>query len=192
MSYFSKPFLEVIKPSYIVFILSGVVIDLITKYLVIQYYSIHDSQNVVGDLFRMTLTFNTGFVFGIAQNNMVLSLFTTGIAIVILTIYRLVNSEIGNPWGWNFVMIGAFGNFIDKFFVKIPPGGGVRFGFSPKTQGEFIGVVDFLDFDWPNFLFFDRWPAFNFADSCVSIGLVILLFTMNPKANTTSSTEQKK
>ncbi|EMO26669.1 signal peptidase II-like protein [Leptospira interrogans serovar Bataviae str. HAI135] len=45
-------------------------------------------------------------------------------------------------------------------------------------MGEYIGVVDFLDFDWPDFLLFSRWPAFNVADSCVTIGLTILIFTM--------------
>lgn len=78
--------------------------------------------------------------------------------------------------GWNLVMAGAFGNFLDKFFVKIP-GTGFRFGFQPNV-GEYIGVVDFLDFDWPDFLLFSRWPAFNVADSCVTIGLTILIFTM--------------
>ncbi|GBF49138.1 lipoprotein signal peptidase [Leptospira ryugenii] len=75
-------------------------------------------------------------------------------------------------------MAGAFGNFLDKFFVKVP-GIGFHFGFRVKATGEHIGVVDFFDFDWPNFLLVERWPAFNVADSCVSIGIVILLFTMD-------------
>ena len=179
MRYFEKKITEVIKPSYMAFIFSGVIIDLITKYWVIQNYSTHVSQSVIGDFFRMTLTFNTGFVFGLYQNNSIISLVSTAIAIIFLIGYRLKNFEIGNPWGWNLVMIGAFGNFIDKFFIKLPPGGGIKLGFSANNPGEFIGVVDFLDFDWPDFLLFHRWPAFNFADSCVTIGLILLIFTMN-------------
>ncbi|MEM7180069.1 MAG: lipoprotein signal peptidase [Spirochaetota bacterium] len=184
MQFSNKRFLEVIKPSYILAIAIGVFIDLLSKYLVIQNYSAHISQSVLGDFFRMTLTFNTGFVFGIGQDRMIISIFTTGLAIIFLIFYRLQNSEVGHAWGWNLVMVGAFGNFIDKFFVKMPPGGGVRFGLTPTKAGEYIGVVDFLDFDWPDFLIFHRWPAFNFADSCVSVGLVILIITMNrePKA----------
>ncbi|MCB1188870.1 MAG: lipoprotein signal peptidase [Leptospiraceae bacterium] len=181
MKYFDKRFLEVLKPPYIAFILLGVLIDLFTKYLVIQNYSVHDSQCYMDGLFCMTLTFNTGFVFGMFQNNAILSLVTTGIAILFLILYRWKNYDIGHDWGWNLVMVGAFGNFFDKFFVKMPPGGGVKFGFSPTSQNEFIGVVDFLDFDWPDFLVFHRWPAFNFADSCISVGLVILIITMNFK-----------
>ena len=69
--------------------------------------------------------------------------------------------------------------YIDKFFVKTPPGGGVKFGLKPLEHGQYIGVVDFLDFDWPDFLLFHRWPAFNFADSCISVGLVILIITIH-------------
>lgn len=181
MSFFEKKFFEVIKPSYILFVLVGVFIDLITKYIILQHYDVHNSHSIIGDFFRITLTFNTGFVFGIAQNNSILSIFTTGFAIIFLLFYRLKNSDIGNAWGWNLVMIGAFGNFLDKFFVKIPMGGGVRFGFVPNAPNEYIGVVDFLDFDWPDYLLFTRWPAFNFADSCISVGLVILILTMNSK-----------
>lgn len=132
----------------------------------------------MGELFCMTLTFNTGFVFGIYQNTLILSIFSTSFAIIFLILYRWKNHDIGHPLGWNLVMVGAFGNLLDKFFIKMPPGGGVKFGFTPIEHGQFIGVVDFLDFDWPDFLVFPRWPAFNFADSCVSIGLVILILTM--------------
>lgn len=171
------PFFQVITPTYWAFILFGTSVDLITKYLVIQNFGPFESREILGNFFRFSLTFNTGFVFGLFQNNPFPSLFATGFAIVFLVFYRWSNYNIGNPWGWNFVMAGAFGNFLDKFFIKMPPGGGVKFGFFPKA-GEYIGVVDFIDFDWPDFLLFERWPAFNVADSCVSIGLVILLLTM--------------
>lgn len=176
--FFEKKFTEVYKPKYIIAIILGVIADLITKYWVVMNFSYNQPVEVLGDFFRMTLIFNTGFVFGLFQDNAIPSLIATGIAIIFLIFYRWKNPELGNPWGWNLVMMGAFGNFIDKFFVKIPPGGGVRFGFTPGP-GEFIGVVDFFDFDWPDFLIFQRWPAFNIADSCVSIGLVILIITMH-------------
>ncbi|MCB1176237.1 MAG: lipoprotein signal peptidase [Leptospiraceae bacterium] len=178
MKYFEKKFFEVYKPNYLVFILIGVLIDLITKYLVIQNYAYHKSVCYIGEIFCMTLTFNTGFVFGILPNNSLISLISTGLAIIFILLYRWKFDEIANPWGWNLIMVGAFGNFIDKFFIKMPPGGGIKFGFTPTEHGQYIGVVDFLDFDWPDFLLFQRWPAFNFADSCVSVGLTILIVTM--------------
>jgi len=181
--FFEKKFVEVYKPSYMIFIFAGMIADLATKYWVIMNYSYNEPVEVLGSFFRMTLIFNTGFVFGLFQDNAIPSLVSTGIAIVFLVLYRWKNYDLGNPWGWNLVMMGAFGNFIDKFFVKMPPGGGVRFGFTPGP-GEYIGVVDFLDFDWPDFLLFHRWPAFNLADSYVSVGLVILIFTMHSSTDT--------
>ncbi|PJZ45253.1 lipoprotein signal peptidase [Leptospira brenneri] len=175
------PFFSVFKPGYLAFVAFGLFLDLISKYVIITKMVAHESIPVLGDFFRLSLTFNTGFVFGLFQNNALPSLFATGFAIVFLIFYRWQNADLGNAWGWNFVMAGAFGNFSDKFFVKIP-GVGFRFGFTPEKPGiEYIGVVDFLDFEWPDFLLFDRWPAFNVADSCVSIGIVILLFTMDWK-----------
>jgi len=181
MKFPDKPFLSVYKPSYLVFILVGLTLDLISKFVIIQKMQAYESIPVIGDFFRLSLTFNTGFVFGLFQNNALPSLFATGFAIIFLFFYRWNNAELGNPWGWNLVMAGAFGNFLDKFFVKIP-GVGFKFGFTPERPGiDFIGVVDFLDFEWPDFLLFERWPAFNVADSCVSVGIVILLLTMDWK-----------
>ncbi|TGN18818.1 lipoprotein signal peptidase [Leptospira idonii] len=181
MKFPEKPFFSVYKPHYLAFVMFGFLIDLVTKYIIIKNMQAYESIPVIGDFFRLSLTFNTGFVFGILQDNSLPSLFATAFAIVFLFFYRWNNSELGNPWGWNLVMAGAFGNFLDKFFVKIP-GEGFRLGFAAdKTKLEFIGVVDFLDFEWPDFLLFDRWPAFNAADSFVSVGIVILLLTMNWK-----------
>lgn len=174
-----KPFFSVYKPHYLAFVFFGFALDIATKYWIILKMNAYESIPVLGEFFRLSLTFNTGFVFGLFQDNALPSLFATGFAILFLIFYRWSVEDLGNPWGWNFVMAGAFGNFADKFFVKIP-GEGFRFGFSPERPGlEFIGVVDFLDFEWPNFLLFDRWPAFNVADSCVSVGIVILLLTMD-------------
>ena len=183
MKYFDKNFFEIYKPSYLGFILAGVIIDLYTKYIIVMNMQYHESIQVLGDFFRLSLTFNSGFVFGLFQNNAMPSLIATGIAIIFLIIYRWKNSNQGNAWGWNFVLVGAFGNFIDKFFIKIP-GEGIKFGFTFNSlMNEHIGVVDFFDFDWPNFLLFSRWPAFNVADSCVSIGLIILIITMDYDEN---------
>jgi signal peptidase II len=33
-------------------------------------------------------------------------------------------------------------------------------------------VIDFILIHWHDF----RWPAFNVADSCISVGAIILLF----------------
>ena len=52
----------------------------------------------------------------------------------------------------SFISSGAFGNAIDRVY--------------------FGGVIDFIDFFIYNF----HWPAFNFADICISVGVIFLLF----------------
>ena len=56
-------------------------------------------------------------------------------------------------------------------------------------------VVDFISADWPDWLFFTRWPTFNIADSAVNIGMVLYLgyvfFVEGKKKKTeVSETEQ--
>jgi len=36
-------------------------------------------------------------------------------------------------------------------------------------------VVDFISADWPDWLFFTRWPTFNVADSAVNVGMALYL-----------------
>ena len=168
---------------YILFIFVFAALDIFTKYLAVLYIEPFSNIKVLGEeFFKLTLIFNTGFVFGLYQDNAIISTVATSLAVIFLFFYRLINEDNGNPWGWNLVMAGAMGNLFDKFLIKIA-GVGFRLGFQPKNPGEYIGVVDFLDFDWPDFLLFTRWPSFNLADSCVSVGLVILLFTMKSNEN---------
>ena len=75
---------------------------------------------------------------------------------MLLTIFIIVylwNERKGHPlikYGLVFILSGAFGNLIDR----------IRDG----------GVVDFISVGW--------WPAFNIADSAISIGILILIFTL--------------
>jgi signal peptidase II len=50
------------------------------------------------------------------------------------------------------VLGGALGNLIDRF--------------------RFKAVVDFLDFYWGKF----HWPAFNVADSAITLGVLYLIY----------------
>jgi signal peptidase II len=68
------------------------------------------------------------------------------------------------------ILAGAFGNFIDRMFY------GVLYGEGPLFYGL---VVDFIQIDIPDIqvgqLAYTHWPVFNIADSCVSIGMILLL-----------------
>ena len=75
--------------------------------------------------------------------------------------------QLAHRWeqaGYGFILSGALGNGIDRFF-----------------NGE---VVDFLDFR------LIRFPIFNVADICINIGIACLLiaaFTANGDGNINSS-----
>ncbi len=65
---------------------------------------------------------------------------------------RLREQETGLITALAFILGGAIGNLIDRVL-----------------HGE---VIDFLDFYWSNY----HWPAFNLADSFITVGVVITLF----------------
>jgi signal peptidase II len=65
---------------------------------------------------------------------------------------RLRPGETGLATALAFILGGAIGNLIDRI-----------------VYGE---VIDFLDVYWSNY----HWPAFNVADSFITIGVTISLF----------------
>lgn len=51
-------------------------------------------------------------------------------------------------------------------------------------------VVDFISVDWPDKLFFVRWPTFNIADSAITLGLVLyVIFILSEKQHSSSPPE---
>jgi signal peptidase II len=69
--------------------------------------------------------------------------------------------------GLSLVLGGAIGNLIDR----------ARFG----------AVVDFLDFYWRDY----HWPAFNVADSAITVGVCLLILDMvlSPEAGEQAAAE---
>jgi signal peptidase II len=65
---------------------------------------------------------------------------------------RLRDEETGLITALAFIIGGALGNLVDRVLY-----------------GE---VIDFLDFYWSRY----HWPAFNLADSCITVGVLITLY----------------
>ncbi len=118
------------------------------------------------EFFRIVYWQNTGAAFGIFQNgNMVLKVLTSAIILFILVHYQTI------PYEQKFVRVclaimlgGAVGNLIDRF-----------------TQGY---VLDFIAVG--------NFPVFNVADSCVTVGvglLILALLLEEKKAKNEISTE---
>ena len=127
-----------------------VVLDQITKYLISSSLSPIDSIEIFPFL-HIVHVWNTGSAFGMFKNLSSSFFILVSIAAIIIVIYLLKKSTY-NRFGLSLILGGALGNLIDR----------VRFG----------KVFDFLDFAVGDF----HWPAFNVADSSLTIGMSIVFF----------------
>ncbi len=152
-----------------------------------------------GNILKLNLVFNDRFVFGTGPSAPVVGVFINLFAVIFLTFYRLHNSEFGPSLAWLFVFSGAVGNLIDKMFVKSLETRDWVFSFGPRVD-HVSGVVDFVEFVWfgwtPGWemgaftlpvlgtmrplawLAWPSWPLFNFADSLIVVGTILLVASM--------------
>ncbi len=145
------------------FIISNalILIDQYTKFMVSLHIPLNYSINVVAGFFNLTHIRNSGVAFGIfsEQNSELkpyLLIFVSIIAIIaILVIFHQRDREKKMvQTGLVLVFSGAIGNLIDRVLHK--------------------EVIDFIDIFFEN----QHWPAFNIADACITIGVVLLAADM--------------
>lgn len=130
------------------------------------------SRQILGDFFRLTYVENPGMAFSIDLGaKPVFAIFSLLASIAIIVyLYSARRSSLGFRVALAMILGGAMGNFIDRMFY------GVWFYSEPLFHGR---VVDFFDVDFfdVNLLGYQltRWPVFNVADACVTVGVVLLL-----------------
>ena len=109
----------------------------------------------LSNFFNLVLVMNSGVSFGIFSGGdwwvrwalvICASILTFGLAV-----WMIKTKEHPLSLGLAFIIGGAVGNLIDR----------IRFG----------AVVDFLDFHYQSW----HWPAFNVADSAITLGVAIIL-----------------
>ena len=136
-----------------------VMIDQITKLIVDRTMPLYHSIPIIDGFFNLTYIRNTGAAFGILAGSgaafrlpflVLFSLLAIGFIIVMLR--RLPERETGLIIALTFILGGAIGNLIDRF-----------------AYGE---VIDFLDIYWSTY----HWPAFNIADSFITVGVTITIY----------------
>lgn len=130
-----------------------VFLDQLTKYLALEKLTYGIPIPIVKNIFCLTLVKNTGVAFGLFKNYTIILIFITFIAVIGILRYWVAKKEsLGKLLKFALFLIlgGSAGNLIDR----------IRLGY----------VVDFLDFGIGNL----RWPAFNIADSCITIGAVLI------------------
>ncbi|MBW2094089.1 MAG: signal peptidase II [Deltaproteobacteria bacterium] len=136
---------------------AGVVVflDQLSKLVILATFEFHESFPVVHDFFNLVLVRNRGMAFGIMNRHQgrfvfyfLILLTIAAIAILIYWAGRQAKEKGRVLFGLGLILGGAVGNLIDR----------VRLGF----------VIDFLDFFAGRY----HWPAFNLADSAITIGTI--------------------
>lgn len=163
-----------------------VIVDQVTKFLVKggTVFGLHhegmflgESWPLLGDTVRLTFVENPGMAFGISFGAAKILLTLATIGIVVFLAWYLAGIRQASfvvRTSVTLVFAGAVGNLIDRLLY------GVFYGYAPLFYGK---VVDFIQVDIPDVTWFGdvytHWPVFNVADSCVSVGVVMLFFVSN-------------
>ena len=150
-----------IKNKYIRLVIIGgcvVSVDQITKLLILKYLPFNQNIAVISGFFDIVHINNPGGAFGLLANlspqwRTIIFLFISSLAVGLIFFFYIKTPQ-SHPWlatGFALIFGGAIGNLIDR----------LRFGF----------VIDFLDFYIAKY----HWPAFNIADSAITVGLAIFV-----------------
>jgi signal peptidase II len=131
-------------------------LDQLTKQWVLRSISPYDARIVVPDFFNLVNVTNTGAAFGSFKGNNTFFVIISIIALVVVTVL-LVRQRRSDPWrdvSLALLLAGILGNLTDRLFYG--------------------HVIDFLLFNL-HVRYADPWPAFNVADSCISIAVVLFI-----------------
>jgi signal peptidase II len=131
-------------------------LDQLTKQLVLRSISPYESRTVVADFFTLVNVTNTGAAFGSFKGNNTFFVVISIIAFVVVTVLLLRHLR---PDAWRNVSLalllaGILGNLTDRLLYG--------------------HVIDFLLFNL-HVRYADPWPAFNVADSCISIAVALFI-----------------
>ena len=151
-----------------------IVIDLITKFLVIKF--LVNPIDIIPNFFTIVNTINRGAIFGTLQGWLPLFAMVT-IVFLIMIFYSkeklLNNKPLSLAYG--LIIGGACGNMIDRLIL--PP---------------FGGVIDFLDFHLKTSASLFSYPVCNFADVFIILGVIILLFNFKTKETSKKDLSNKE
>lgn len=133
-----------------------IILDQLTKWLASDLLVLHQPVAVM-PMFNLTLMHNTGAAFSFLHDaggwqRWMFTLIAIVVSVVIVAWMRqLKNKDIWQAVGLSMILGGAIGNVIDRLIHGY--------------------VVDFIE------VYYDiyYWPAFNIADSAISVGVGILI-----------------
>ena len=133
------------------------ILDQLTKLLALEGLALGVPVRVVDGFFSLTLVMNPGLAFGMLSSMPTAWRWVAaGLSMATLAVLTVVGARLLPSGGWmtrlalGLIVGGAVGNLVDR--------------------GRFGAVTDFLDVYWRGY----HWPAFNVADSAISVGVALL------------------
>ena len=172
-------------------------VDQLIKIWVKTHMTLHEQIEILS-WFKIVFIENNGMAYGMELGSkLLLSLFRV-VAIGILGYYIVAQVRRQARWGYivclSMVLAGAAGNIFDSMFYGLIFNASSEFytsyfvpfgtGYAPFLMGKVVDMFYFplIVTTWPSwvpmvggepYVFFS--PVFNFADSCVTVGIVSLL-----------------
>ena len=181
----------------VVLLISIILIDQVSKIIVKTNMSLHECIDIFS-WFKIVFIENNGMAYGMEIGSKLLLSALRVLLIAVLAHYLVIQVKENAKWGYItclvMILAGAIGNMIDGMFYGLMFSASTTYtvaelvefghGYSSFMTGK---VVDMLHFplidtqlpDWlpiwggDDYVFFS--PVFNFADSCISVGVVALL-----------------
>jgi signal peptidase II len=152
-----KPHLKL----FLVLTAAVVFLDQVSKAVVSSTLRMYEVKPVIHGLLNLTLIHNTGAAFGLMSGQVspvrtffFLAVSFLAMCVVLWMLLRLPAGQKVEQVALSLIFGGALGNVIDR----------IRLG----------EVVDFIDVYYRSY----HWPAFNVADSAISIGVALLIFRL--------------
>lgn len=172
-------------------------IDQLIKIWVKTNMTLHEQIEILS-WFKIVFIENNGMAYGMEiGSKLVLSLFRV-VAISLLGYYMVGQVRLQARWGYlvclSMILAGAVGNLVDSMFYGLVFNASSEFytsyfvpfgsGYAPFLMGKVVDMFYFplIVTTWPDwvpvvggnpYVFFS--PVFNFADSSISVGVVVLL-----------------
>ncbi|MGB4984716.1 MAG: signal peptidase II [Erysipelotrichaceae bacterium] len=143
------------KKSHILIIISGLIIDQLTKFYFASNFDVNQSKAIIDGFFSLTYVRNTGVAWGMFSGNVMMLILIAFAALGFLCYLYYTNFHLKITSLAIVLMIsGTLGNLFDRL-----------------VRGY---VVDFLDFIVFNYDF----PVFNVADILLCIGCGLLFIAI--------------
>lgn len=136
---------------FILAALSALALDQATKYLIVHGLRPDQAFSVLGVL-DIHYIHNSGAAFGMLPSGgrLFIAVALLVLSLLAVSFRRILSADRWTALALGLIAGGTTGNLLDR----------LRFGY----------VVDFIDLRW--------WPVFNVADSCICIGVGLLIYKL--------------